>query len=103
MAKHGQDNPHPGTSRVEHHAHNENMPHHILGQVPIYMYMYCKWKKLQIFMPVSDVNSEEACQIAVSQAMKHMRPDSEPEILNAEDHFATEATHSEVRPIHFAC
>ncbi len=47
-------------------------------------------------MTVSDINSEEACQIAVSQAMKHMRPDNESEMLNVEQHFAEEASQSEV-------
>jgi hypothetical protein len=47
-------------------------------------------------MTVSDVNSEEACQIAVSQAMKHMRPDAEPEKLTVEDNFSMEASQSEV-------
>ena len=45
-----------------------------------------------IDMTVADINTEEACQIAVSQAMKHMRPDSETEILNAEDTFPSQAT-----------
>jgi len=48
-------------------------------------------------MTVADVNSEEACQISVSQAMKHMRPDSEPEKLTVEDTFASEASQREVR------
>lgn len=55
---------------------------------------FCILKRIS--MPVSEVNSEEACQIAVSQAMKHMRPDSEPELLNVEDNFASEATRREV-------
>lgn len=64
---------------------------YILDAANFYMHLYRNF-----FMPVSDVNTEEACQIAVSQAMKHMRPDSEPELLSAEDHFASEATRSEV-------
>lgn len=47
-------------------------------------------------MTVTDVNSEEACQIAVSQAMKHMRPDRDPEALTVEETFANETTNSEV-------
>lgn len=38
-------------------------------------------------MTLSDINTEEACQISVAQGMKHMRPDSKPEILNVEDTF----------------
>jgi len=47
-------------------------------------------------MTVADINTEEACQIAVSQAMKHMPPDTESEVLNVEQHFAEEASQSEV-------
>lgn len=47
-------------------------------------------------MTVSDINSEEMCQVSVSQAMKHMRPDKESEILNVEDVFPSEATQGEV-------
>lgn len=43
-------------------------------------------------MTVSDVNTEGACEIAVSQAMKHMRPDSESELLNVEDTFPAQAS-----------
>lgn len=46
-------------------------------------------------MTVADINTEEACQIAVSQAMKHMRPDAEAEILNAEDTFPEAAARSD--------
>lgn len=53
--------------------------------------------RIPVRMTVTDVNSEEACQIAVSQAMKHMRPDAEPEKLTVEDNFAVEASQSEVR------
>ena len=43
-------------------------------------------------MTVSDVNTEGACEVAVSQAMKHMRPDSESELLNVEDTFPAQAS-----------
>ena len=46
-------------------------------------------------MTVADINTEEACQVAVSQAMKHMRPDNEPELLNAEDTFPEAAARSD--------
>ena len=46
-------------------------------------------------MTVADINTEEACQISVSQAMKHLRPDNKTEILNAEDTFGG-ATRSDV-------
>ena len=36
-------------------------------------------------MTVTDINTEEACQVAVSQAMKHMRPDEVTESLNVEE------------------
>ncbi len=51
-------------------------------------------------MTVADINTEEACQIAVSQAMKHLRPDNKTEILNAEDKFP-EATRADVRALLF--
>jgi hypothetical protein len=46
-------------------------------------------------MTVAEINSEEACQVAVSQAMKHLRPDNESEILNSEDTFP-QATRADV-------
>ena len=52
-------------------------------------------------MTISDVNSEEMCQVAVSQAMKHMRPDTDSEILNVEDNFPSEATRGEVCQTNF--
>lgn len=50
----------------------------------------------QSSMTISSVNSEEACQISVSQAMKHLKPDNESEMLSAEDTFPSEATTAEV-------
>ena len=51
---------------------------------------------LRSVMTVGTTNSEEMCQIAVSQAMKHMRPDQESELLSVEETFPTEATQGEV-------
>ena len=48
-------------------------------------------------MTVADINTEEACQIAVAQAMKHLRPDNESEILNAEDTFPQAAREVRVK------
>ena len=36
-------------------------------------------------MPVGDFNSEEACQVAVSQNMKHMPPGDEAETLTVRE------------------
>ncbi len=46
-------------------------------------------------MTVADINTEEACQVAVSQAMKHLRPDNESELLNVEDTFPEAAARSD--------
>jgi hypothetical protein len=41
-------------------------------------------------MTVTDINTEEACQVSVSQAMQHMRPDKESEVLSVEETFSNQ-------------